>query len=219
MSILTQIENDILQEMLQRRPDLTEAVPALLQLHEALVTSYDSGGKLLLCGNGGSHADAVHIAGELAKSFERLRPVPDDFRQKLGGLPFGDDLANHLEVGLPAIALGVGGALKTAIENDSPMRDIAFAQEAYSLIKKEDVLLGISTSGNADNCLMALSVAKASGAVAVSLTGPVGGKMAAFADVAIKAPGNSVKVIQEAHLVLYHTTCALIEAHYFENKR
>lgn len=219
MNNLTPIENEILQDMLQRRPDLQHAVPALLQLHEALVASYDAGGKLLICGNGGSHADAVHIAGELAKSFERLRPVPAEFADKVRLLPFGDDLAKYLEVGLPAIALGTSGALKTAVENDSPMRDIAFAQEAYALLKPQDVLMGISTSGNADNCLMALSVAKASGAKTVCLTGPHGGKMAAFADITVKAPGDSVKVIQEAHLVLYHTMCAMIEAHYFEEKR
>ncbi|MCA9733605.1 SIS domain-containing protein [candidate division KSB1 bacterium] len=219
MNNLTPIENQILEEMLQRRPDLQDAVPALLQLHDALVASYDAGGKFLICGNGGSHADAVHIAGELAKSFERLRPVPAEFAEKIRPLPFGEDLAQYLEVGLPAIALGTSGPLKTAIENDSPMRDIAFAQEAYALIKPEDVLMGISTSGNAGNCLMALSVAKASGAKTVSLTGQKGGKMAAFADIALKAPGDSVKVIQEGHLVLYHTMCAMIEAHYFEEKR
>ena len=219
MQRLTALEKEILEEMLQRRPDLQPAVAALLSFHFALVASYDDGGKLLICGNGGSHADAVHIAGELCKSFERLRPVPDDFTEKLRGLPHGEALAQYLEVGLPAIALGTGGALKTAVENDSPQRDIAFAQEAYALLKPEDVLLGISTSGNADNCLMALSVAKAVGAKTVSLTGPVGGKMAKFSAIPLKAPGTSVKVIQEAHLVLYHTICAMIEAHYFTEKR
>ncbi len=219
MQKFTPLENEILNEMLQRRPDLQSAVPALADLHFALAASYDAGGKLLLCGNGGSHADALHIAGELCKSFERLRPVPQDFAQKLNSLPFGDALAQHLEVGLAAIALGSGSALKTAVENDSSQRHIAFAQEAYALLKPEDILLGISTSGNADNCLMALSVARACGAKTVALTGPHGGKMAAFADIAIKAPGSSVKVIQEAHLVLYHTSCAMIEAHYFKEKR
>jgi len=216
---LTAVENGVVEGLRRRRPDLEESMPALMALHDALVRTYDAGGKLLVCGNGGSHADSVHIVGELCKSFERRRPVPADMAAKLKGLPFGEELAQHLEVGLASVALGISGPLKTAVENDSPWRDIAFAQEAYALIKPEDVLIGISTSGNASNCLMAMSVAKATGATAVSLTGPKGGKMAALADIAVKAPGDSVKVIQEAHLALYHTTCALIEAHYFPEMR
>lgn len=218
-TMMTPIEQEILDGMARRRPDLEACRPALLALHEALVRAYDAGGKLLTCGNGGSHADSVHIVGELCKSFERKRPVSRDVVERLKGLPLGEELLSNLESGLPAITLGLNGALKTAVENDSPLRDIAFAQEAYALLKPEDVLIGISTSGNATNCLMAMSVAKAVGATAVSLTGPKGGKMAALADIALRAPGDSVKVIQEAHLVLYHTTCALIEAHYFPDKR
>lgn len=219
MTMLSDVEREILDGMLARRPDLEGCVPSVLELHAALVDCYDNGGKLLLCGNGGSNADAAHIAGELLKSFERKRTVPREIAERLKGLPFGEELAAHLEAGLPAITLGMNGPLKTAVENDSPQRDIAFAQEAFALIKPGDVLVAISTSGNAANCQMAMSVAKACGATAVSLTGPVGGKMAAFADIAIRAPGDSTKVIQEAHLVLYHTFCALIEAHYFRDKR
>jgi D-sedoheptulose 7-phosphate isomerase len=219
MSTLNTIAQEILDGMLARRPDLEGCVPALLELHEALVRCYDGGGKLLLCGNGGSNADAMHIAGELCKSFERKRPVPADMAASLEGLPHGAELTMHLEVGLPAIPLGFDGSLKTAVENDSPLRDIAFAQEMYALGKPGDVLIGISTSGNAPNCLMALAVAKAIEATPVSLTGPGGGKMAEIADIAIKAPGDSTKTVQEAHLVLYHTACALIEAHYFPEMR
>ena len=216
---LTPVEQEIMDGMLALRPDLSDCVPPLLQLHAQLVRSYDEGGKLLLCGNGGSNADAMHIAGELLKSFERRRPVPDELARSMRALPHGDDLALHLERGLPAIPLGFNGSLKTAVENDVPVRDIAFAQEAYGLLRPGDVLVGISTSGNARNCLMAMSVAKAVGATPVSLTGPKGGKMAMLADIAIKAPGDSTKVVQEAHLVLYHTFCALIEAHYFPEPR
>jgi len=215
MNKLLPAEQEIINDMLKRRSDLQENVDSLIQLHSTLVKTYDSGGKLLICGNGGSHADAIHIVGELGKSFERKRPVPAEFAYKISNLPFGKELAENLEVGLPAIALGVSTSLKTAVENDSPLRDIAYAQEAYTLLKPEDALLGISTSGNAQNIIMAMSVAKAVGAKVISLTGPKGRKMAEFADIAIKAPGDSTKVIQEAHLVLYHTFCAMIEAHYF----
>jgi len=219
MANLLPVEQEILEGMLSRRPDLEGCVPGLLALHEALVACYDAGGTLLLCGNGGSNADAMHIAGELCKSFERKRPVPPDLRERLKDLPFGEDLADHLEAGLSAISLGFNGSLKTAVENDSPLRDVAFAQEALALAKPGDVLIGISTSGNADNCLMAMSVAKALGLTAASMTGPHGGKMAELADIAIKAPGDSTKIVQEAHVVVYHTFCAMIEAHYFPDAR
>ena len=219
MISLTPVEQGVLDAMLERRPDLQPCVADLLALHEAMAAAYDRGGKLLVCGNGGSNADAMHIVGELCKSFERNRPVPAEMAEKLAPLPFGAELTQHLEVGLPAVALGFNGSLKTAVENDSPLRDVAFAQEAYALLKPADVLMGISTSGNAANCLMAMAVAKAVGATAVSLTGPKGGKMAAFADIAVKAPGDSTKVVQESHLVLYHTFCAMIEARYFPEMR
>lgn len=212
---LSAVELQILNGMKARRPDLEGCADSILLLHGLLVKMYDAGGKLLLCGNGGSNADAMHIAGELCKSFERKRTLSDDFVERLKPLPCGEELALHLEAGLAAIALGFNGSLKTAVENDIKLRDIAFAQEAAAIAKPQDVLLGISTSGNATNCLMAMSVVKAIGGTVVSLTGPDGGKMAAFADLAIRAPGTSVKIIQEAHIVLYHTFCALIEAHYF----
>ena len=219
MKTHTAIEREIIDELLARRSDLAPCVPALEALHRALVACYDAGAKLLVCGNGGSHADSVHIVGELMKSYERRRPLPDAMARALEGLPWGEELAAHLEGGLPAIALGCSGALKTAVENDSPLRDIAFAQEVCALAKPGDVFLGISTSGNAVNVLMAMSTAKAAGCKTAALTGPHGGKLAIHADIAIKAPGASPKVIQEAHLCLYHTVCGLIEAHYFPESR
>lgn len=219
MKKLLPVEQEILRGMVERRPDLDPCTESLLALHTELVRCYDNGGKLLVCGNGGSCADAIHIVGELCKSFERKRPVPADIVIRLQELPLGQDLARHLEVGLPAVTLGLNAALKTAVENDSRLRNIAFAQEAYALAKGGDVLLAISTSGNAENCLMALSIAEAIGGTTVALTGPDGGKMGAVADIAIKAPGANTKAIQEAHMVLYHTVCALIEAHYFPEMR
>ena len=219
MSKLTAVETEILNGMTNRRPDLEDCIAPVLTLHDALVRMYDAGGKLLLCGNGGSNADAMHIAGELCKSFERKRTLPATLAEKLKSLPCGEDLANNLEAGLASVALGFNGSLKTAVENDIRLRDIAFAQEAVALAKPADVIIGISTSGNATNCLMAMSVVKAIGGTVASLTGPKGGKMAEFADIAIKAPGGTVKEIQEAHIVIYHTICAMIEGHYFPEPR
>ena len=219
MKDLSKVEQDILDGMLARRPELEPCVESLLSLHECLVDLYDRGGKLLLCGNGGSSADSMHIVGELCKSFERKRPVPLAVAEKLKVLPHSEELIENLEVGLPAVALGFNGSLKSAVENDSPLRDIAYAQEAFALAKPGDVLIGISTSGNATNCLMAMATVKAVGGTVISLTGPKGGKMAELADIAVKAPGGTTKEVQESHLVLYHTFCCLIEAHYFPEMR
>jgi D-sedoheptulose 7-phosphate isomerase len=216
---LKAVEEEIAKGMLARRQDLVCCYENLMALHAELARCYDNGGKMLTFGNGGSHSDAVHIVGELCKSFERKRPVPADLVLRLQTLPMGIELARHLEVGLPAIALGCNGALKTAVENDSPLRNIATAQEAYALAKPGDVFIGISTSGNAENCLMAMFIMKALGVTTVALTGPNGGKMAEIADIALRAPGKTTKEIQEAHIVLYHTFCALIEAHYFPEMR
>ena len=135
---LLPVEQKIINDMVKRRPDLQENVDSLIQLHSALVKTYNNGGKLLICGNGGSNADAIHIAGELEKSFERKRPVPAEFANKISDLPFGKELAENLEVGFPALALGTNTALKSAVENDSPLRDIAYAQEIAKLEEKND---------------------------------------------------------------------------------
>lgn len=219
MATLGPIEQETLSAMVERRRDLENCVESLTAFHEALAAAYDGDGKLIVCGNGGSHADAVHIVGELCKSFERKRPLSPETVNALEGLPWGEELAVHLEQGLPAIALGLNGSLKTAVENDSPLRDIAFAQETIALARRGDVFLAISTSGNAANCMMAMSAAKAAGCVTAALTGLHGGKLAMHADIAIHAPGDSVKTIQEAHICLYHALCAMIEARYFPEPR
>lgn len=215
MARLSDVEQTIVDALLARRGDLRDCVEPLTAALGSLVESFGAGGKFLVCGNGGSQADAMHIVGELCKSFARKRPVPPEMTAALEGLPWGDELAVHLEVGLPAIALGLSASLKTAVENDSPLRDVAFAQETYALAKRGDVFMAISTSGDAANCQMAMSVAQAIGCTTIAMTGPHGGKLAMHADITIKAPGGSTEVVQEAHLCLYHTLCLLVEAHFF----
>lgn len=212
-------EQEILDELLQRRPDLAACAPGLEEVHRALVQCYSQGRTLYTCGNGGSHADAVHIVGELNKSFERKRPLDHALAGKLISQPFGAELAAHLETGLRSHALGLNGALKTAIENDIPVRDIAFAQELHALVREGDVLLALSTSGGASNCIMAMSVAKMHGATTIVFSGRDGGAMARNADISIIAPGDSTRTIQEAHIALWHAMCCMIEAHYFPEKR
>lgn len=213
------LEQEIMDDMLRRRPDLQCCVESMWQFHDALKKCYDNQGTFFTCGNGGSCTDAQHIVGELCKSFERKRPLKAEIVQTLQSQPLGPELAANLERGLSAVTLGLNSALKTAVENDLPLRDIAFAQELNALIRPGDMLLAISTSGNAQNCLMAMSVAKAYGGVTAVLTGPKGGKMAEYGDIVIRTPGKITKEIQEGHIAIWHTLCCLIEGAYFPEMR
>jgi D-sedoheptulose 7-phosphate isomerase len=215
----TALEKDILDAWRARRPELAACHKSLAALHEVLAATFDGGGTLFVCGNGGSQTDAMHIVGELAKSFERRRPIAPEFSGRLAGLPHAEALTAHLENGFRAHALGCNPALKTAIENDIPAPQIAFAQELHVLARPGDVLLAISTSGNALNCQMALSVARAHGLRTGALTGPGGGAIAHQAEIILRAPGASTSLVQEAHVSIWHTLCQLIEARYFPEPR
>lgn len=209
----------ILDDYVARRPDLGGLVPALVRLHMALVKCYDQGGTFFICGNGGSFADSLHIVGELLKSFERDRSLTDAQKAAFAGLPDGSALAGNLEQGLRGYALGNSGPFATAVQNDVELRDIHYAQDLYAMGRRGDVAMGISTSGNAQNCYYVLQVGKALGMTTISLTGQKGGKMAAMADIALKAPGTVTKLVQENHFPTYHAMCAMIEAHYFPRAR
>ena len=126
-----------------------------------------------------------------------------------------DDRFDDLEQGFPVHVLGLNGALASAVQNDNPMRDLPYAQELYACARRGDVLLGISTSGNAANVCYATITARALGLATIGLTGRDGGKLAPLADIALKAPGKSTRSIQESHLAMYHTLCAMVEACFF----
>jgi D-sedoheptulose 7-phosphate isomerase len=130
----------------------------------------------------------------------------------LAAQPDGTELARHLQQGLRCIPLGTNPALTSAIANDNPLRDIAYAQEIYALGRPGDVLLGISTSGGAQNVRYAASTAHALEMTVISLTGPGGGVLAAQADIAIRAPGRDTPEIQGWHIQLYHGLCEMLEA-------
>ena len=207
--------NDPYPPLFARCPDLRSCDRDLRRAHQALVRGYRRGGKLLVAGNGGSFADALHICGELMKSFERRRPLPKPLAAALRRQPDGALLARELEAGLPAIALGASGSLATAVINDKPEPRLFFAQECLALGRRGDVFLGISTSGNARNVLLAMGAARAAGLTVIALTGTPGGRMAERAAIAIRAPGRSTAEVQEAHVRLYHALCAALEAEFF----
>ncbi|WP_211872288.1 D-sedoheptulose-7-phosphate isomerase [Plastoroseomonas arctica] len=149
-----------------------------------------AGGKILLCGNGGSAADAQHWAGELVARFHYDRP------------------------GLAAIALTTDSSILTAIGNDYGYERI-FARQVEALGAKGDVLLALSTSGNSPNILAAVEAARAKGIAIVGFTGRGGGKMAVLCDLCIRIPSDITPQIQEGHEVLGHALCAIIEAEMF----
>ena len=181
-----------------------------------LIASYDAGGSLLVCGNGGSAADCEHIVGELMKGFCLPRSLSAHDRDRLTDI-CGDDaarLCEKLQYGLPALSLVSHSSLITAIANDLD-GDLIFAQQIWAMGKANDVLLAISTSGTSENILLAAKTARAQNLAVIGLTGAGGGKLAPLCDVLIDVPSNDVASIQEMHLPIYHEICRQLESHYF----
>lgn len=202
----------------EQHTPLEEQRTAILSAAEAMLHCYRQGGKVLACGNGGSCADADHITAELLKGFLRKRPLdtlavesihtaaPDLLEQQV---------AERLQLGLPAISLCNHSAAISAIANDLGA-DLVYAQQLLALGRPGDLLLGISTSGNADNVYKAMAVAKAKSICGVLLTGNTGGRLASIANITIFAPSDSTPAVQEYHLAIYHFLCAYVEANLFE---
>jgi len=204
-------------EFFQRRPDLLNIRDSLLSACRMMLDNFQRGGMVYLCGNGGSFADALHIKSELAKSFERPRPLRDaHVRAALENTDIGRRLADALEEGLPVVVLGDSHGLRSAYANDRDPEFI-YAQELNSFAAhiQPGILLALSTSGNAHNVLAAATLARARGLLVISLTGPDGGELAPLADIALRVPGESPAAIQENHLPLYHTLCRMVEAAIF----
>lgn len=210
---------EIMVDFMDRQPELESVINSLMLTYMAITECFKNGGKLFLCGNGGSYADSLHISGEMIKSYERNRNLSAEDKKLFAELLYGDQLAEALEYGFPVIVLGLNPSFKTAVENDIWLPNVAFAQELFALGRKEDLLLALSTSGNAQNVLYAVSTAKAIGMQTIGLTGQFGGELVRQADLAIQAPELATKRIQENHQQIYHTLCSMVEAHYFQVKR
>lgn len=176
---------------------------------DLIAGSFEKGGKLLICGNGGSGADAAHILGELVKGFISRRPLSAQLKARIG-----QDWAEKLQMGLPAIDLTVNHALIGAVANDQDGL-LPYAQQVMAYARPGDVLLGVSTSGNAENVVRAMITARALGAKCVALTGRDGGRMRSFADVLLNVDETETYKVQEKHLPLYHALCMEIEKRIF----
>ena len=196
---------DAINELILRFENLRTLEEEVRTSAELITESFSNGNKLLLCGNGGSCADCEHIAGEMVKQFAKERPLNPEIVEKLG-----PELSSELHGGLPALSLPSMIGFHTAFNNDNNP-EFAFAQQVVAFGKANDVLWGISTSGNSKNVLHAVKTAKALGLKTIGLTGENGGKLSQIADITIKAPADNVARIQELHLPIYHAICAFVE--------
>ncbi|MDR1243427.1 MAG: SIS domain-containing protein [Deltaproteobacteria bacterium] len=205
-----------LAELLQRIPCLFPLKEALEKALALLLACARSGGKILICGNGGSAADAEHIAGELMKGFLLPRPLPQSAQEALRAVcpEYGPLLAARLQSGIAAVSMVSGVALPTAFANDVGP-ELCFAQQVTALGRPGDIVWGISTSGNSTNVNHALRTAKALGLSTLGLTGRDGGAMAALCEVELRIPADKTPLIQELHLPVYHALCAALEEELF----
>jgi D-sedoheptulose 7-phosphate isomerase len=207
-----------LDQLTARYPCLSGCRDSIHGAYRLLEAAYEASGKLLVAGNGGSAADADHITGELMKGFVKKRKPPRQFHdalREIAGVETADYLAESLQGGLPAINLANHSALITASINDIN-GEIIYAQQVYAYAKKNDVFLGISTSGNSKNVCLAMLTAKALGVKTIALTGGSGGKAAEIADVSIRVPETETYKVQELHLPVYHCVCLMLEERFFD---
>jgi len=204
------------EAMISRYPGLDCCENKTMEAAKTIIDCFESGGKLLLCGNGGSCADADHIVGELMKSFEKKRPLPEAFKEglQIASPEHGDYLARNLQNGLPAISLCSHTSLLSAISNDMDA-DLIYSQQITAYGRENDVLFAISTSGNSQNVVYAAITAKAKGLRVIGLTGHQGGKMKQYCDTSICVPSSTTAEVQEYHLPRYHTICRIIEDRFF----
>ncbi len=166
------------------------AIGALSAAVNKAIDVFKKGGKLLVAGNGGSAADAQHVAGELVNRLYFDRPA------------------------LPAVALSTDTSVLTAIGNDSGF-ELVFSRQVEALGAAGDLFLGISTSGNARNILNALRACRERKIFSIGLTGESGGEMAPLCDLCIKVPARETPRVQECHILICHIFCGLVEAALF----
>ena len=185
------VEERILQsiDVKKRILDDEELIKDIFEAGKMVKNTFMEGGKVFLCGNGGSASDSIHIAAELSGRFEKIRDS------------------------LPAISLNSDVAALTAISNDFSF-DQVFERLISGIIHKEDLLIGISTSGNSENVYRAIVKAKEMGGKTIALLGKDGGKTKGIADISIVVPGENTARIQESHIMIGHILCEIAEEDY-----
>ena len=181
------IKNQILESAKIKNEMVKNGVESIEKAAQLLIESIKDGGKILWCGNGGSAADAQHLATEL-----------------MGGM------SDHDRMPIPSIALTTDSSFITAWSNDTEF-DSIFSRQVQGLGEKGDVLVGISTSGNSENVINALKQAKFKKLKTIAFAGKTGGSLDGIADITIKVPSNNTQRIQESHIMIGQILCSLIE--------
>jgi D-sedoheptulose 7-phosphate isomerase len=180
-----------IQESIEVKAELLEQhVSSIARLAELLINTFRAGGKVVLFGNGGSAADAQHVAAELVNRFLMDRDA------------------------LPAIALTTNTSTLTSVGNDATF-DQVFSRQVQALVQKGDVAVGISTSGNSPNVLNGIIAAREKGAITLGFTGRNGGKLKGLVDTCFCVPSDSTPRIQEAHITVWHAICQVVEQELF----
>ncbi len=177
---------EVLNQIIEAKKELLNEVQAINEIAQKIVESLRNGNKILICGNGGSAADAQHIAGELVGKFKRERKA------------------------IPAIALTTDSSIITSISNDLEF-DTVFARQVEAHANAGDILLGISTSGNSKNVLNAFKKGKEHGTINISLTGKNGGNLKKISDLNISVASDDTPIIQDCHMSIYHIICDIVE--------
>lgn len=199
-----------------RYPALCECKSDIDSALELMKKVYRSGGTVYVCGNGGSCSDSDHIVGELMKGFLLRRRLSDEETERFSKLyEDGDGFAAKLQKALPAVSLTAQSAILSAFANDVDA-DFVYAQLVYGYAHENDLVIGISTSGNSKNVVNAAKAAKARGAAALALTGACESKLSELCDVTVRVPETETFKVQELHLPVYHYLCAALEKEFFD---
>jgi len=176
----------MIDESIGAKKAVYEMIPLIEKAAELMILSLRDGGKILICGNGGSASQAQHFAGELVGRFEAERK------------------------GLPCISLATDTSILTSLGNDYGF-DYVFARQVEALGDEGDILIGISTSGNSSNIIKAVEKARERGMKIITLIGKEGGKMKVLGDINLLIPAGNTARIQEAHLLILHILAKIIE--------
>lgn len=207
------------EDLFARYPELLPSSESIFQAYSIIENSFFKSGMIFLCGNGGSASDAEHIAGELSKGFLLKRELPESLRKEMNER-LGeniDEITGKLQMGLKAMVLSAHHALSSAFANDvDPV--LCYAQQLFAMGSENDCILGITTSGNAENILSAFKVAGGMGMKRILLTGEGNGKCVPYSDCVIHVPAKETYKVQEYHLPVYHALCMMLEERFFGSK-
>lgn len=209
-------EKYFLEDLMNRYPSLKGCEHDIESAFDLLVKVFESGKKMIICGNGGSAADSEHLVGELMKSFIKRRELSSEEKHKFEALgPEGEDIASKLQGALPAISISTLTAFGTAYINTFEP-ELVFAQQVYGLGNEGDVLFVFSSSGSSKNIYNAVITAKAKGMHVIALTGETSGKIEKYCDVIVQMPAFLSPLVQEYYLPVYHTLSYMLEEYFFE---